>query len=64
MAFISIYRYYKLTMKHWDSEMERHIRIGRYRGSLLGGWEVSSWRESQNRVGDSKNVELATNDGV
>ena len=66
MTFISINICYKLTMKHWDSEIERIIRIDRCRGHScvhgrchLGG----VLPVSQNRVGDSKNIEVVTNHG-
>ena len=66
MTFISINRYYKLTMKHWDSEIERINRNGRCRGHscVHGRCHVGGVLPvSQNRVGDSKNIELVTNHG-
>lgn len=66
MTFISIYRYYKLITKHWGSEIERNIRIGRCRGhSWVGGrcHLGGVLPMSQNRVGGGKNIELAANDG-
>ena len=66
MTFISINRYYKLIMKHWGSEIERNTRIGTCQGMswVYGRCHLGEVLPvSQNRVGDSKSIELDTNDG-